>query len=100
MKMGGSDTIMDSREAMRREIAMAWDGWPVPEMLGGAIFGALLGLCIVTVVPQLAAVVPNTLGLVAGAVVGAALSYVWRPRRFVVEQRVPQAERSSRAKAA
>ncbi len=100
MKMGGSGTVMDSRHAMRRDIAMAWDGWPIPEMLGGAVVGALLGLSIVTVVPQLAAIVPNTAGLVAGAVVGAALSYVWRPRRFVVERRIPEAERSRHARAA
>lgn len=77
---------MRSRDAMRRQVETAWAGWPIPEMIGGAIVGALLLLSVVTIVPQLAAIVPNVVGLAAGAIIGAILSYVWRPRRIALER--------------
>lgn len=80
-----SMTRMRTREAMRREVVTAWAGWPIPEMIGGAIVGALLLLSVVTVVPQLAAIVPNVVGIAGGAIIGAILSYVWRPRHIAIQ---------------
>ncbi len=76
---------MNEMRLGRREIETAWAGWPIPEMIGGAIPAGIVGLSAVTVIPALSTVVPNVVGLAAGAVLGAVLSWVWRPRRIALE---------------
>lgn len=92
---------MIDRRFQHRDIEMAWAGWPIPEMIGGAVVGGLLMLSVVTVVPQLAAVLPNVVGVVLGAVLGAVLSWIWRPRHLVVRSaRATPEEQRTRSRAA
>ncbi len=70
----------------RRRTRVLYDGWPIPEVLAGAIVGALMLVTIVAFV-RLDALIPQGLVAAAGALIGGVLSYVWRPRRIVLEQR-------------
>jgi ABC-type enterobactin transport system permease subunit len=66
-------------------MGVAWDGWAVPEILAGAIVGAVLGLTLAAVPPGVSNVIPDMAGVVLGALIGAVLSYVWRPRRITAQ---------------
>ncbi|HEX9437292.1 MAG TPA: hypothetical protein VGA16_09070 [Candidatus Limnocylindria bacterium] len=76
---------MRNRYQAEREIAVAWDGLPIPEMIGGAIVGAFFLLTIVAVPPTGLRGSADGLSVVVGAILGAAISYVMRPRRILVK---------------
>ena len=81
-----------------REMVVAWDGWAMPEILAGAVVGALLGLTVVAVPPGLNRIIPDVAGVAVGVVAGALLSWVWRPRRIRVrtERTLTEEERTVR----
>jgi hypothetical protein len=96
--MRSIDDIRD-RRAMEQEIVVAWAGWPIPEMIGGAIVGSLLLLTLTAVPPQLRGLVPDQLSVIAGAILGAVLSFIARPRKIelVARDMTPEEEHLTRA---
>lgn len=82
----------------RREIVIAQDGWPVPEMIGGAVTGALV-LPMFVALTTLYGTVPDSVSMTVGALIGAGASYLLRPRRLVASARrlTPEEEHLTRA---
>ena len=93
---------MRDRSLHERDMVVAWDGWPLPEILAGGIMGALIGLTLVAVPPGLNRIVPDVAGIVAGASIGAVLSWLWGPRRIKVRTQagLTKEERTVRSRAA
>lgn len=76
--------MSDERHVGRHDIEVAYAGWPIPEILGGAVVGAILVLSVVAVV--LRSAIPNDAALAIGAVAGALVSWIHRPRRIALER--------------
>lgn len=76
--------MTDERRVERRDIEIAYAGWPFPEVLSGALVGALLALCVVAVV--LRSAIPNEAAILLGALAGALMSWTYRPRRIALER--------------
>jgi hypothetical protein len=76
--------MTEERRVDRRDIEMAHAGGPIPEILGGALVGALLLLCVAAVV--LRGAVPSEAAIAIGALAGALVSWVYRPDRITLER--------------
>jgi len=76
--------MSDVRHVGGHDIEAAYAGWPLPEVLGGAVVGATLVLSVVAVV--LRSAIPNEAALAIGAVAGALVSWIHRPRRIALER--------------
>jgi hypothetical protein len=90
---------MKDRRLGIEEIELARAGWPLPELIGGALVGAMIGLSLVTFSRFLDPIVPNVAGLAAGALIGAGLSWIHRPRRIELrrDRLVPEQQHLRRA---
>ena len=82
------------RHAMKNvrdaDLIAARDGAPIPEVLAGAIVGAVLMMAAIALVPAVSAV-PDVAVVAVGLVAGALLSYVLAPRHV----RLAQAHRAT-----
>lgn len=65
---------------------LAYDGWPVAEVLAGALVVGTFSVVLAAFV-RLDAVIPQAAVAAAGAFAGGVVSYALRPRRIAIDRR-------------